>query len=603
MLLSLVCVASAVASDPLPSPTPGTPTGTASPDPSASPASPSTSPVPTATPRLQALPSLEPVPPIAEQGPQLAKEVVAYLPYWVVDSTSVPWDPATDPWIRDGRLTDVVLFSIGMRRNGSLRLDEPGARMILGPTGAAVIREAHARGIRVLVSFTSFGRDRNSAFFANQQAMDRFVAEAVQLVRARGLDGADLDVEQLDGEWFASYATLVRSLVRALRAEDPDARITVATNGASSGSRMARRAIRAGADRAFLMGYAYRGPTSRTTGTIAPLDRRDGGLDLRDSLELYRARDVPLDRVLVGLPLYGMTWATTGPEQNARRAPTSVSERGATTLFRNVGVGLPGGPVIADTDHQEASARLAWFDPDRDSWFQTYYDTPATIRAKYLLAHEEGLAGIGLWTLGYDAGLEGYATLADETFGRPVIDAVILGAAVTEDPVVPISATVYPALAPVIGMRIAPDGRTWGEWLDPASFDLQRGGPTAWDLGEGGDGRYEVWLQAMDETGVLSTPVVGSVLLDRAAPTIDGPSLRPGPVPGSWIVLFTARDAGGVASVEVRWQVGDAEWSAWRVLDSLAAGSVVTAPGTPVRVEVRATDHAGRTTVAGAEAR
>jgi hypothetical protein len=280
---------------------------------------------------------------------------------------------------------------------------------------------------------------------------------------------------------------------------------------------------------------------------------------------MYRARRVPLDRVLVGLPLYGMTWATTGPEQHARRAPASVSARGAVTLFRNVGVGLPSGPIVADTDHQEASARLAWFDPDRASWFQTYYDTPATIRAKYLLAHEEGEA-------------------------------------VTEDPLVQVAATAYPAFAPVIGMRIAPDGRTWGEWLDPASFDPEAGGPTAWDLGEVADGRYEVWLQAMDETGVLSTPVVGSVLLDRAPPTIDGPSLRPGPVPGSWVVLFTTHDAGGVERVEVRWQVGDADWSEWRVLDSLAAGSVVTTPGTPVRVEVRATDHAGRTTTGSAAA-
>ncbi|MBX3031268.1 MAG: hypothetical protein KF809_14060 [Chloroflexi bacterium] len=604
MLLSLVCVTSALASDPVPSPTPGTPTGTTSPDASASPGGdPGTSPLPTATPRLQPLPSLDPVPPLATPGPRLAKEVVAYLPYWVVAAANVPWDPATEPWIRDGRLTDVVLFSIGMRRNGSLRLDEPGARMILGPGGTAVIREAHARGIRVLVSFTSFGRERNAAFFANQAAMDRFVAEAAQLVRARGLDGADLDVEQLDGEWFRSYGALVRALGRALRAQDPDARVTVATNGASSGARMALRAFRGGADRAFLMGYAYRGPTSPTTGTIAPLDRRGAGLDLRDSLELYRGRGVPLDQVLVGLPLYGMTWATTGPERNARRAPTSVSARGAVSLFRNVGVGLPPGPVIADTDPVESSARLAWFDPARGSWFQTYYDTPVTIRAKYLLAHELGLAGIGLWTLGYDAGLEGYAALADEAFGRPVIDAVHLAAAVTDQPVVRIGATVYPAHAPVIGMRIAPDGRTWGEWLDPASFDPRQGGPLAWELGDGPDGRYEVWLEAMDEAGARSMPVMASVLLDRAPPTLEGPSLRPGPVPGSWIVLFAARDAGGVASVEVRWQADGAGWSAWRVLDSLAAGSVVAPVGSLVEVEVRVTDHAGRTTVGGARVR
>ncbi len=610
MLLSMAITGPTIAADPFataspdgagaatpgPSPTLTPPPG--SPSDSSTTTSPSLGPSP--TPRIQPLPSLEPVAGITTPGPALAKEVVAYVPYWVAASGTMPWDPATEPWIRDGRLTDVVLFSIGLRRNGSLRLDEPGARVILGPTGTAIIREAHARGIRVLVSFTSFGRERNAALFADQAAMDRFVAEAAQLVEARGLDGADLDVEQLDGEWFRSYGRLVASLADALRARDPGARITVATNGAGSGARMARRAFRGGADRAFLMGYAYRGPTSRITGTIAPLERADGGLDLRDSLELYRARGVPLDQVIVGLPAYGMTWATVGPESHAQRAPASISARGAVTLFRNVGVGLPAGPVIADVDAGESSARLAWYDPERGSWFQTYYDTPVTLRAKYLLAHEVGLAGVGMWTLGYDAGLSGYAELADEVFGRPVIDRVALSASITDDPDITVAASVYPAFDPVMGVRVSADGRSWGEWLDPATFDPARGGPLGWNLGDGTDGRYEVWLQAMDEAGGLSLPQVASVLLDRAPPTIEGPSLRPGPVPGSWVVLVTARDAGGVERVETRWQVGDGAWTEWRALDSLAAASVLAPVGSAVRVEVRVTDHAGRTTTSGA---
>ncbi|MEZ4596340.1 MAG: hypothetical protein R3C32_05540 [Chloroflexota bacterium] len=75
-----------------------------------------------------------------------------------------------------------------------------------------------------------------------------------------------------------------------------------ATNGNRSGARMASLAIRRGADRVFLMGYAYRGPTSSLTGSIAPLVRADGGLGLRASLDLYRAREVPFDRSSWGCP-------------------------------------------------------------------------------------------------------------------------------------------------------------------------------------------------------------------------------------------------------------------------------------------------------------
>jgi hypothetical protein len=575
----------------------GLPASAASPAPSAEPTrslapGPSSSPAatrPTATPRP--LPSLVPVVPLAEPGPALTREVVAYLPYWVAQHEELPWDPDLDPWITEGRLTDLILFSVGIGRDGSLRLDEPGARWILSPEAADVISAAHERGIRVLVSFTSFGRERNERLMGRDAAIERFAREAARLVEARGLDGADLDVEQLPSDRFSGYGRMVRRLAQALRANDPDARVTAATNGNRSGARMASLAIRRGADRVFLMGYAYRGPRSPVTGNIAPLVNTDGGLGLRDSLELYAARDVPFDRIIVGLPAYGMTWATRGPELHARRAPPSVSERGATTLFRVVGPRAGATDVIYDEDPVEGSARIVWFQPDRGSWFQTYYDTPATLRAKYLLAHEQQLAGVGMWTLGYDLGDPGYAALADEVFARPALDAVTSTA--TADMEVRLRARVYPGLAETTGVRLSNDGTTWTDWLDPSALD-PAGDGLPWSLGEGPDGPRTVHLQAGDAAGILSVPAVLELRVDRVPPTLAGPSLRPGPIPGSWLVLASATDEGGTVTTEIRWLVGDAVVRDWSPLDSLAAGSIQAPVDQPVRVEVRTTDLAGK---------
>src|SRR5262245_58740261 len=85
-------------------------------------ASASASAAPTATPKPLALPSLVPVVPLADQGPAFTREVVAYLPYWVAQHQELPWDPAIEPWITEGRLTDLILFSVGIARDGSLRL-------------------------------------------------------------------------------------------------------------------------------------------------------------------------------------------------------------------------------------------------------------------------------------------------------------------------------------------------------------------------------------------------------------------------------------------------------------------------------------------------
>jgi hypothetical protein len=318
---------------------------------------------------------------------------------------------------------------------------------------------------------------------------------------------------------------------------------------------------------------------------------------LRASLDLYATREVPFDRIIVGLPAYGMTWATRGPELHARRAPASVSARGATTLFRVVGPRPGAIDVTYDTDPVEGSARITWFQPDRGSWFQTYYDTPETLRAKYLLAHEAGLAGVGIWTLGYDWGDPGYPALVDEVFARAVLDRVAVDAAGDLD--VRVTARVFPGLAPTTGVRLSHDGVTWTDWVDPLLLDPDGEG-FPWRLTEGPDGPRSIHLQAGDAEGTLSMATVVEVRVDRAPPVIAGPSLRPGPVPGSWSVLVGARDEGGPASVEVRWSIDDTPVRDWAPLDSLASGSITAAPDGSVTVEVRATDLAGRVTTAQA---
>ncbi len=86
---------------------------------------------------------------------------------------------------------------------------------------------------------------------------------------------------------------------------------------------MAKRAADAGADRIFIMGYAYR-TTSSNPGAIAPLVGRSSpsGLDLRWTVDRYAAEGVPLGRTILGLPYYGVSWPTTSGSLGALRTTT-----------------------------------------------------------------------------------------------------------------------------------------------------------------------------------------------------------------------------------------------------------------------------------------
>ena len=271
-------------------------------------------------------------------------------------------------------------------------------------------------------------------------------------------------------------------------------------------------------------------------------------------------------------------------------------------MFRSVGDGVPTEGRIADEDLAEGSARIAWYDAGRGSWFQTYYDTPATLRAKYVLAHEAGTAGVGIWTLGYDAGLPGYPGLVGDIFSRPVVGSVTMRP-LTDMPTtgIDLGARHTTGPTPTTGVRLSNDGITWSPWMDPAFLDPARDGPLDWILAAGPDGPRTVHVQSRAAEGGLSAPVTAEAFVDRAPPVVRGFSLRPAPIPG-WIALFVATDQGGVATTEIRWQVGDGGWSDWRTLDSLAGGSTIAGPDALVRAELRVTDRAGRTTTAATEA-
>lgn len=572
-----------------------TPAGAAtqSPDPSPGAASPQ----PGATVRpSKLLESLDPLPRLdpSVEPPALGREVVAYLPYWLIDGsfTGAPaYDPATDPWLRDGRLTDIVLFSIGIKRNGALDLKGPNAAFILGDAATRIIRAAHERGIRVLVSFVSGGYENNKALFDDRAATDRFIEEAARLVAVRGLDGADMDVELIRKYQFREWATTAARLRARLRLADPRARVTVAVNGNVSGATMAAMALSMGVDRAFLMGYAYRGPGTSPVGSISPL-RLEGGLGLLDSLALYREAGVDLGRVLLGLPTYGLSWPVTGPEAHAERNRGRRLGDGRVTTFADAAGPDPGFATTTAVDEADPSAWTRWWDAGTGSWWQTWWDTPETFRRKAATVLTEGLAGLGVWTLGYTGLIEGYPDAVASLFARPAVLEASVAPGTTATLDVTVRATVAGALAPVTWVRLSNDGIAWGPWTDPAA--AAAGIP--WRLGDGPDGERTVWVRAADTEGRMSVPTQVTARLDTTPPDIGDLALTA--VPGGLRASWTVHDPSGIAAVRIRSRVGDGAWTPWRAVRT-PADPFVALPEDgallPVELELEAADPLGNT--------
>jgi len=389
----------------------------------------------TGAPASDTTPAPPTAPPTPTPRPELGgTELYGYVPYWQMTDSMASY-------LRSSPVSTVLLFSVTARRNGNLNTSATGYRRITGAIGAQLIADAHRRNARVELVFSSFGGDRNARFFGRavpaptpsgdpagdmptpgtQPTFDvlgpaptpsptpgpppwrRTVDALVGLAAELGVDGINVDVELLDPLDRPAYGEFLAALRTALRARLPEARVTVATEAGSRGVANASTAAGAGVDRLFLMGYDYHWSGSQP-GASSPVDRYDGMASLRRSIDAYVDAGVPRDRILLGLPLYGMRWRVAEPDRAAEvigKGVTWVPSRHIAELsakdFR---------PFRDDIEHVEYFVKA-----DGAEYLLTYYDSPATLRPKLALARDNGLAGAGFWALGYERGLPGYLEL------------------------------------------------------------------------------------------------------------------------------------------------------------------------------------------------
>ena len=532
---------------------------------------------------------------------RLTREVFGYLPYWELNS-------GIDAYLRYDLLSTIAFFGVGIKADGSLDTTTSGYKAYMSDLATQIIDKAHAAGIRTVITFQSFGTTKNAAFFSNAAAQATFVNQAVALMAVRGADGANLDVEGLAGTYFPAYGALTGALRSAAMAVNPIATISVATNGNTSGAKMAAVAIANGADRAFLMGYSYRTSGSNPVGSIDPLVRAGGGLSLSTSLDLYASYGVPLDRVLLGIAYYGRSWPTVSADLRAARQ-TNTSLYGSSVVFYPRTLPASAAGATFDYDPVEQSARLTKFDVSRNTWVQTYYNDGLTMAAKIGLTNQRNLAGMGIWALGYDRGQPGYWDAVAAAYAAPKITSVTVMPAMpppntiptpglTNSPNVLVNTAWQDGGAPTTEIQFSNDGLTWSGW-QPIAPSLP------WALTQGApDGPQVAYVQVRGMNGAVSQTAMAAVVVDTTGPIANPPSAAipvrstagttgPGDVPVK--IAWNGADAtSGVASYLLEASLDGAPYAP-QTLPSPAGTTVVMTLSTShtYRFRVTATDRAG----------
>jgi hypothetical protein len=322
---------------------------------------------------------LVPPPPFSEH-PLRPHEIFGFAPYWSLGM-------AGGYPLRE--LTTVAYFGVDVAADGSLQQSGEGWSGYVSPELTALVGRAHAAGAGVVLTAKQFDAGTLHRLVNDPAAAPRLGHALVDAIRARGMDGANLDLEGLDGADRAAFATFAVSVSSALHAVNPRWQVTVDTYTNSAWDTagyfdVAR--IAPAVDALFVMAYDMQGDNPSP---VAPL--RGARLNDAQSVAAYRAT-VGASKVILGVPFYGVDWPTSGGDRTA----TATGKPQPVTYAQ-----------LADAGHPR------YWDPDTASpwtsfqdaggqWHQAYYEDPQSIAMKAELADAAHLRGVGIWALGMD---------------------------------------------------------------------------------------------------------------------------------------------------------------------------------------------------------
>ena len=279
-------------------------------------------------------------------------------------------------------MTYATPFTYGIGAEGSLvALRDEG---ILAAAGQySVLPWMH---LSTMTEEGRFSSARAEALLKNNARQETLLGQIKEILKEKGYGGLDVDFEYIRPELGAAYAAFVDRLRRELNPLGCSVLVALAPK-TSAGQRGLLyeahdyAALGRAANGVLLMTYEW-GYTAGPPMAVAPLDKVRQVVD-------YALTEIPAEKLFLGVPVYGYDWPL--PFREGVTRGESVSPQDALALARRHGAEI----------RYDETAQAPWFrytaaeGREHEVWFE---DARSSY-AKFRLAAEKGLQGVGLWNL------------------------------------------------------------------------------------------------------------------------------------------------------------------------------------------------------------
>ena len=263
--------------------------------------------------------------------------------------------------------------------------DENGSIRNFGT--ANYVTTAHNMGLQVwgVVDNFNYANETGTAIstlnmLSSTTSRQNFVRNVTDAAVSLGLDGINVDFEQLSSDCGPHYVEFIREL--SIQCRNRGLVLSIANYVPFNFNDYYRLDIQGQvADYVIIMGYDEHWHGSKDPGSVASISYVSGGLD-------RTLQEVPANKVVNALPFYTILWKTEG---------TDVTDEYIT--MNNEADFMNRAGVTAEWDEETCQNYAEW--TSGNATYQTWLEDAESIAVKLNMMAPKNIGGVAVWRLGY----------------------------------------------------------------------------------------------------------------------------------------------------------------------------------------------------------
>lgn len=455
---------------------------------------------------------------------ELTGTVFGYLPYWVSGSAVIHWE----------RLSHLAYFAAALDADGAIASES--LTRLKAPRYQQLAADAATHGVPLVLTITNF-TSADIATLTASATRDKAIATIVGTAQTYRAQGINIDFEFVPARAKADFAAFIGALTAAMHAAIPGSHVSAAMPmDPASGYDVPM--LSSALDGLMIMAYGCHYGGSTDAGPNSPLTSGATWSSCSVSKSIAEwLKTVPPQKLIIGLPLYGMSWPT-----SSSAVPSAATATGSSVSYASGAMRLAAGRLF------DSASQTPYVIETSAGTHQLWLDDPESFDLKLALLQAKG-AGLGLWALSYEGTETAFWDKITDRYTAPVqqpppnlVPIADAGASQTH--------LVADAVTLVGSASHDPEGQpltyVWSQQAGPTVTLVAHGALAEFTANE--VGLYRFWLVVND--GVQDSAAAETEVSVTSAP-VEGDS--PPPAPATTPPATTHTKGGCAATSDAAW--------------------------------------------------